>query len=212
MPSSASLGNMRWFRSRHLSSATASGKTSSAPMVSSHSLMRSYWVCTFFGTCAWLEASCQALLEPYSPFTKFLGAPGSGSRHSGFSFSSRQSCSREDPAAEKCAALSSTESPGFSFAPKISSRRYAQTIVGARQIWSGFSCSSTSGGTRMRSSSLQCSSVRAEPIGFCEENLVGFGRISTVSSSLNSAHRAPSCSTLPTPVMPRQTPLLFSSA
>mmetsp|Transcript_93695 Transcript_93695/g.260849 ORF Transcript_93695/g.260849 Transcript_93695/m.260849 type:complete len:239 (+) Transcript_93695:855-1571(+) len=41
MPSRATFGSIRWFLSLHLNSATASGKTSSAPMVTSHSLMRS---------------------------------------------------------------------------------------------------------------------------------------------------------------------------
>ena len=36
--------------------------------------------------------TCQALLEPYSPFTKCLGAPGKGSKQRGFNFKSLQSC------------------------------------------------------------------------------------------------------------------------
>ena len=40
--------------------------------------------------------ACQALLEPYSPFTKCLGAPGKGSKQRGFSFKSLQSCNLGD--------------------------------------------------------------------------------------------------------------------
>ena len=39
-----------------------------------------------------MAPTCQALLEPYSPFTKCLGAPGKGSKQRGFNFKSLQSC------------------------------------------------------------------------------------------------------------------------
>ena len=39
-----------------------------------------------------IAPTCQALLEPYSPFTKCLGAPGKGSKQRGFNFKSLQSC------------------------------------------------------------------------------------------------------------------------
>mmetsp|Transcript_100940 Transcript_100940/g.293971 ORF Transcript_100940/g.293971 Transcript_100940/m.293971 type:complete len:207 (+) Transcript_100940:1293-1913(+) len=120
-PSSASLGSMRWLRSRHLSSATASGKTSSAPMVTSHSLMRSYCARTVGGATARESASCHAALEPYSPLTTFFGAPGRGSMHRGFSFNSLQSCKSALPEEDRWAAFMRTESPGLSLDPYSSS-------------------------------------------------------------------------------------------
>mmetsp|Transcript_21237 Transcript_21237/g.48515 ORF Transcript_21237/g.48515 Transcript_21237/m.48515 type:complete len:200 (-) Transcript_21237:737-1336(-) len=189
MPSRASFGSMRWFLSRQRRRATASGKTSSAPMVMSHSLMRSYWVRTVGGATARESASCHAPLDAYSPFTRFLGAPASCRRQSGFSFSNLQSCNRAEPEAERCAALSNTESPGFSLEPKLSSNVYAVTIVGPRQICSGVSSSRISPGIGITSSSLQMSRVRAVPMGRCEENLVGLGSTSTASSCLMSSMR-----------------------
>mmetsp|Transcript_96085 Transcript_96085/g.271690 ORF Transcript_96085/g.271690 Transcript_96085/m.271690 type:complete len:243 (-) Transcript_96085:369-1097(-) len=212
MPSSASFGSMRWLRSRQRSSDTASGKTSSAPMVMSHSLMRSYCARTVGGATALESAFCQALLEPCSPLTMFLGAPGRPRMQRGLSFRSLQSCSSAEPEAERCAAFRSTESPGLSFAPYVSSMTYARATVGVRQICSGVSSSRISEGMRMMSSSWQTSRVLAVPMGFEDENFVGFGRTSTASSIVNDSARWPTCSTRPTPVTPRQTPLLLSSA
>mmetsp|Transcript_83907 Transcript_83907/g.115861 ORF Transcript_83907/g.115861 Transcript_83907/m.115861 type:complete len:265 (+) Transcript_83907:58-852(+) len=213
MPSRASLGSMRWLRSLHRSRATASGKTSSAPMPMSHSLMRSYWARTVGAAVARESASCHATLEPYSPLTMFFGAPGRVQMQSGFSFSSLQSCRRAEPEADMWAAFIRTESPGFSFAPKFSRSWYAQTIVGARQICSGVSSSRTSDGTLIRSSSLQMSSVRAVPMGRVDWNFVGLGSTSTASSCCSSPpEREPHCSMRPMPVWPRQMPDLVSSA
>mmetsp|Transcript_34276 Transcript_34276/g.101835 ORF Transcript_34276/g.101835 Transcript_34276/m.101835 type:complete len:494 (+) Transcript_34276:482-1963(+) len=212
MPSRASLGSMRWLRSLHRRRATASGKTSSAPMPMSHSLMRSYWARTVGGDVARVSPSCQALFEPYSPLTTFLGAPGSDRMQSGLSFRSLQSCRRAEPEADMCAAFISTESPGFSFAPKFSSSWYAHTMVGARQICSGVSSSRIAPGTLIRSSSWQMSRVRAVPIGRDGWNFVGLGITSTASSCCRSVILDPACSMRPMPVMPRQMPDLFSSA
>eukprot|EP00972_Heterocapsa_arctica_P042208 6222750-Heterocapsa_arctica.AAC.1 len=59
--------------------------------------------------------SLQAPLDPHSPLTRFFGAPGRGSRQSGFNFSNVQSCRRAEPEADRWATFISTESPGCSF-------------------------------------------------------------------------------------------------
>ena len=55
-------------------------------------------------------------------------------------------------------------------------------------------------------------SVLAVPMGWDDENLAGFGSTSTGSVVFRSSTRVPACSTRPTPVTPRQTPVFFRSA
>mmetsp|Transcript_15069 Transcript_15069/g.43546 ORF Transcript_15069/g.43546 Transcript_15069/m.43546 type:complete len:223 (+) Transcript_15069:1393-2061(+) len=212
MPSSASLGSIRWFRSRQRSSATASGNTSSAPRLTKFSLMRSYCARTVADGTLRTSTSCQALFVPHSPRTKFLGAPGNGKIHNGLSLSNLSSCRNAAPAAEMWAAFMSTESPGFNLEPYCSNTVYAHTIMGVSEICSGVSSSKISFGTLMTSSSWQGTSVLAVPTGLSREYFVGFGRMITASSCFRSSTREPACSIRPTPVIPKQTPDFFSGA